>query len=216
MLSKHRQIERLFSRYPALSGIAKEIEDFTDELILLYSREGTLFLAGTGGSAAACDHICGELLKGFKSKRPLDEKNISRFEEYFGEAGKISAQKLQNGFRAISLLSHGALLSAFGNDVDPDLAFAQQLWALGREGDVFLGISTGGNAKNIVNAMMAAKVKGITTVLLTGNRHGVAEKYADIVIAVPESETFIIQEYHLPIYHAVALAVEDFFFKNMQ
>lgn len=216
MLSKHRQIERLFSRYPALSTIASEIENFTDELILLYSREGTLFLAGNGGSASDCEHICGELLKGFKSKRPLDEKNIAAFRSFFGDEGENEAKSLQNGFRAISLLSHSALLSAFSNDVDPDLAFAQQLWSLGREGDIFLGISTGGNAKNIVNAMRAAKVKGMTTVLLTGNRHGCAEKFADIVIAVPESETFMIQEYHLPIYHAVALAVEDFFFKNME
>lgn len=216
MSSKHRQINRLFERYPKLSAISSEIENFTDELISLYHRNGTLFLAGNGGSASDCEHICGELMKGFKSYRQLDAESIDEFEKNFGEAGVATAKKLQNGFRAISLLSHPGLLSAFANDVDGELIYAQQLWVLGKKDDIFLGISTGGNAKNIISAMMTAKVKGIKTILLTGNKNGAAEKFSDIVIRVPESETFMIQEYHLPIYHAIALAVEDHFFPNMQ
>ena len=118
------------------------------------------------------------------------------------------------GLPAVSLLSHPGFISAFGNDVDGSLAFAQQLLALGKKGDIFLGISTGGGAENIKYAFMAAKTAGIFTILLTGNKHGICEKYADLVIDVPESETFKIQELHLPVYHAFCLEVEDAIFGN--
>ena len=168
--------------------------------------------AGNGGSGADADHICGELLKGFKSRRELEAGEKAAFGSRFGEDGEKLANSLQRGLRAVSLLSHPALLSAFANDVDPDLVYAQQLYALGRPGDMFLGISTGGNAVNIRYAMMAARVKGIGTVLLTGNRHGSCEKFADLVVAVPESETYLVQEMHLAIYHTVCLEVEETIF----
>lgn len=205
-------LEKLFERRPNLRSAAKDVVDFTADLTGLYRRGGTLFLAGNGGSAADADHICGELLKGFCSKRPLSDEMKERFTAAGGEEGARIAASLQQGLRAVSLLSHPALMSAFANDVDPELCFAQQLFALARPGDLFLGISTGGGATNIKNALIAAKAAGVRSWLLTGNRHGVCEKFADRVIAVPESETYRIQEEHIAIYHAVCLAVEEVLF----
>ena len=207
-----KYLDELTARYPVLEEISPAIGEFIQMLISLYRADGTLLVAGNGGSGADAEHICGELLKGFCRKRPLDKADLEKLkasgdEEDFGS-------QLQNGLRAVSLLSHPALTTAFGNDVDADLAFAQQVWALGKSGDVMLGISTGGNASNIRTAFIAARAKNIKTVLLTGNRHGICEKYADLVIAVPEKETFKIQELHLPIYHTVCLAVEAEFFNE--
>ncbi len=212
MQTTNSQIEKLFERYPALTCLRETLYNVLEELLQLYRRDGILYLAGNGGSAADCDHICGELMKGFKSKRPLPDCVQENFVSLFGEAGGDTAKKLQSGLRAVSLLSHPGLMSAFANDVDPELCFAQQLWALSRPGDLFFAISTGGGAKNILRALMAARVKGVKSILLTGNRHGICEKFADIVIAVPESETYKIQEYHLPVYHALCLAVEEVLF----
>ena len=201
-------IDELLNRYPVLTGNRAEITAVTDALIDLYRREGTLFLCGNGGSAADSDHICGELLKGFLSKRPLTAAERECLATQFGEEGVWLGQHLQRGLRAVSLLSHPGLLSAFCNDVEPSLMFAQQLNALGRSGDILCGISTGGGAENVRCALMVARARGMKSVLLTGNRHGVCEKYADWVIAVPESETYRIQELHLPIYHTICMAVE--------
>ena len=209
-MEKH--LDELTARYPVLAETRTAIGNFIKMLISLYRTDGTFFVAGNGGSGADAEHICGELLKGFCRKRPLAAGDLENLrscgdEENFGS-------QLQNGLRAVSLLSHPALTTAFGNDVDPDLAFAQQIWALGKAGDVMLGISTGGNASNIRKAFITARAKNIKTVLLTGNRHGICEEYADLVIAVPEKETFKIQELHLPIYHTVCLAVEAAFFNE--
>ncbi|MCQ2378378.1 MAG: SIS domain-containing protein [Victivallaceae bacterium] len=214
MQTSKSQIEKLFERFPELTALREVLFSALDELLSLYERDGILFLAGNGGSAADCEHICGELMKGFKSKRPLSPEVKKNFADLFGQPGSDTAEKLQNGLRAVSLLSHPGLASAFSNDVDPQLCFAQQLWALGRPGDVFFGISTGGNSKNVLQALMTARVKGIKSILLTGNRKGICEKFADIVIAAPESETYRIQEYHLPIYHALCLALEENIFST--
>ena len=207
-----KYLDELTARYPVLAENRTAIGDFIEMLISLYRADGTLLVAGNGGSGADAEHICGELLKGFCRKRPLDNSDLEKLRSC-GDKEDFGKQ-LQNGLRAISLLSHPALTTAFGNDVDPDLAFAQQVWALGKAGDVMLGISTGGNASNIRKAFIAARAKNIKTVLLTGNRHGICEEYADLVIAVPEKETFKIQELHLPIYHTVCLAVEAAFFNE--
>ena len=146
------------------------------------------------------------VLAGGVSKIPYVQERVK---ELFGEDGVLLGERLQRGLRAISLLSHPGFTSAFCNDVDPNLVFAQQLYALGTPGDILLGISTGGGAVNVRYAMMAAKLKKIKTILLTGSKHGACERYADIVIAVPETETYRIQELHLPVYHAICLAVEE-------
>ena len=201
-------LEKLAADHPELSGAVSGLKKLVFDAVELFGNGGTFFVAGNGGSAADSDHICGELLKGFLLKRELPERDRKKFYELFGRAGSECAAKLQGGLRAISLLSHPALLSAFANDVDADLVYAQQLWAMAKPGDIFLGISTGGGAKNIKYALMAAKVRGVKTFLLTGNRHGECEKYADEVVAVNESETYRIQEKHIVLYHAFCMAVE--------
>lgn len=203
-------------RYPALLPVAADLKSLAGELTALFRRGNTLFLAGNGGSAADAEHICGELLKGFKSRRELAECDREKLIAAGGNDGKMLGNALQYGLPAISLLSHPALTSAFGNDVDPDLAFAQQLWALGKENDAVIGISTGGNASNIRKMFIAARAKNIRTILLTGSKHGSCREYADVVIAVPESETYKIQELHLPVYHTLCLALESQFFKMME
>jgi D-sedoheptulose 7-phosphate isomerase len=209
-------LDEMTERYPALSGVRPALETLIDRSVDTFRNGGTFFVHGNGGSGADADHICGELLKGFKSLRPFPQEELDKWQELFGDEAKEKASLLQMGLPAISLLSHPGFISAFGNDVDGSLAVAQQLLALGRKGDVFLGISTGGNAENIRYALMAAKTRGIFTCLLTGNKHGCCEKYADLVIAAPESETFKIQELHLPIYHTFCLEVENAIFGNIK
>ncbi|MBP5530500.1 MAG: SIS domain-containing protein [Lentisphaeria bacterium] len=201
-------VEKLVARRPELAGVAPSLRKLIASTVVALRSGGSFFVAGNGGSGADSDHICGELLKGFMQKRPLSEAAKNEFAGLFGAEGADVAGKLQGGLRAISLLSHPAFNTAFMNDVDAGLIYAQQLWALARPGDVFLGISTGGGSKNVKAALMAAKVIGVKSFLLTGNKHGVCEKYADEVIAVDESETYLIQELHLPLYHAFCAAVE--------
>lgn len=215
-MRKGQIMEKFFSqlieRRPELSAVIPEIRKCAQEMVALFRRKGTFFVAGNGGSGMDGEHICGELLKGFVSHRELSDADKAMLAAADPEKGVELGKKLQYGLPAISLLSHPGLLSAFGNDVDSDCAFAQQLWALGRSGDIFMGISTSGNAANIRLALAAARAKGIKTVLLTGNRHGCCEALADIIIAVPESETYRIQELHLPVYHTLCIAVESQFF----
>ena len=201
-------VEKLVLRRPELASAVPALRRLIAETVSSLRSGGSFFVAGNGGSGADSDHICGELLKGFMRKRPLPDADKDRFAGLFGAEGVDMAGKLQGGLRAVSLLSHPGFASAFANDVDADLIYAQQLWALAKNGDVFLGISTGGGSKNVKAALMAAKVIGVRSFLLTGNKHGVCEKYADEVIAVNESETYLIQELHLPLYHAFCTAVE--------
>lgn len=210
-----KYFEEMVSRYPVLAEIAPEVEKLAVELAELFRSGKTLFLAGNGGSAADAEHICGELLKGFKSKRELSGADKELLTQIGGETGTELGKNLQYGLSAVSLLSHPALTSAFGNDVDPFLAFAQQLWALGRAGDAVIGISTGGSAENIRKMFIAARAKKIRTILLTGSKPGSCREFADVVIAVPETETYKIQELHLPVYHTLCLALESQFFKMM-
>jgi len=206
------QFQQFLLRYPQLGGCSQSILAAEALITEVFRHDGSFFCCGNGGSAADCEHICGEFLKGFLLKREIPQSDADIFDSCFGEEGNALAKKLQGGLKAVSLLSHPALNSAFANDVDPNLNYAQQLYALGRKGDVLFAISTGGNALNVKYALMAAQVKGLKTVLLTGNKHGICEKYADISICVPESETYKIQELHLPVYHYLCMAVEDHFF----
>lgn len=203
------RVEKLVVRHPELAGAAVPLRKLIAATVECFRSGGSFFVAGNGGSGADSDHICGELLKGFLQKRELPDSEQEEFRRLFGAEGADCAGKLQCGLRAISLLSHPGFCTAFMNDVDADLIYAQQLLALARPGDVFLGISTGGGAKNIRAALMAARVRKVKSFLLTGNRRGVCEKYADVVIAVDESETYLIQELHLPLYHAFCSEVED-------
>lgn len=215
MIMENQQtvIRTLLERYPVLEVCSASLESLIDTTVASYRQGGTFFVAGNGGSGADADHICGELLKGFRSRRALSDAETTHFQHLFGEEGIDLAKTLQGGLPAVSLLSHPGFNTAYINDVEPLNIFAQQLWAQAKAGDVFLAISTGGGSENLRRALMAAKVKGVKSFLLTGNRHGICEKYADVTIAVPEAETYKIQELHLPVYHAFCAAVEANFWE---
>ena len=209
-MNKH--LANCIERYPALTVCAEDMNIAFEAICATYRNGGKLLLAGNGGSSSDCDHIAGELLKGFCSKRPMPSPMAAELESRLGEKGRDMAAKLQMGLPAWHLGQATGLASAWANDVDSELLYAQMLLAAGKKGDLFLGLSTGGGAKNILAAFQLAPSLGIKTILLTGNKNGVCAEAADIVIAVPENETYKIQELHLPVYHAIALAVEEEFF----
>jgi D-sedoheptulose 7-phosphate isomerase len=196
---------QLLDRRPELESCRDDINEVFLACCQSLRNGGKLLLAGNGGSAADADHWTGELLKGFCSKRPLSAP----------EKESLPAElrdKLQGGIPAIPLTGFTALATAFNNDVDPTLTFAQLVWALGKPGDVFIGISTSGNAANIGAAMTAAKAKGLVRVGLTGKTGGKLLPLTDLCIRVPATETYRIQELHLPVYHCLSLMLEDEFF----
>ena len=202
---------RLTERYPVLSVCEKEIKRLAGALINCYKSGGKLLVCGNGGSAADAQHIVGELMKGFCRKRPLDENEKAELERY-GEDGALLAQKLQSALPAISLYGEAALITAYINDAEPSLIYAQQVYALGKPGDVLLCISTSGSSENVCLSVPAAKARGMTVAALTGKTGGKLKNICDICITVPETETYKVQELHLPVYHAVCLCLEEEFF----
>ena len=200
-------IALLVERIPALAGCRADIERATDLLFDCYKNKGTILLCGNGGSAADSEHISGELLKGFLMRRTPDDATIEKIGAHLGSS-EIAA-KLQRGIPAIPLTSLSAVLSAFANDVDPELVFGQLVYAFGRENDAFLGLSTSGNSKNVVAAAQIAKAIGIPAIAMTGESGGKLKDICDVTIKVPACETYLIQEYHLPIYHAICAELEE-------
>ena len=209
-----KHLELLIERYPALAVCESEIKRAIEAIIACYEKGGKLLLCGNGGSCADCDHIVGELMKGFLKKRPLDESKKAEMREKCAELDDATLSKLQSGLGAISLPSITALGSAFNNDVDPELTYAQATLALGKAGDVFIGLSTSGNAKNVAAAARVAKGIGMTVIGMSGEGGGKLAALSDIAIRVPESETFKIQELHLPVYHAICAEVEEYFYSK--
>lgn len=207
-------IEELIERYPKLDREKDNIVKALDIMLKCYNNKGKLLVAGNGGSAADAEHIVGELMKGFVEPRKLPNEYVEKLEAVDSEMGRELGEKLQGALPAISLVGHVALSTAYLNDVDPLLGFAQQLNGYGQENDVFLAISTSGNSKNILYACVVAKAKGMKIVALTGGTGGKLKDIADVAIVAPEKETYKIQEYHLPIYHWLCLVLEDFFVAN--
>lgn len=206
-------LEELIERYPILEDQEDNIWDAFNILEDSFKKGKKLLVAGNGGSAADAEHIVGELMKGFVKKRPLDEKMLTSLSQVDEKEGRSIGEKLQGALPAIALVDHVALSTAFFNDVDPLLSFAQQINGYGNEGDVFLGISTSGNSKNILSACTVAKAKGLKVIGLTGGTGGKLVERADVSIVVNEMETYKIQELHLPIYHALCLMLEESFFE---
>lgn len=204
---------QLLEQYPALCVCAEALDTAAGLLIQTYSRGGKVLICGNGGSCADAEHIVGELMKGFVRKRPLNDNWKTRFCQTDPETGIDLASKLQMPLKAISLQGHPALSSAFANDVDPACIYAQQAFALAEPGDLFIGISTSGNAANVHAAAVAAKVKGASLLGLTGADGGRMNGMYDCLIKVPRKETYQIQELHLPVYHALCMAVESHFFE---
>ena len=209
-LEKH--IDLLVSRYPSLQPIRDVIIDAYLIMEECYLQGGKLLIAGNGGSAADSEHIAGELMKRFKTPRPVSLEFANRLKQIDPERGTELAKNLECGLMAIPLVAHEALTTAYINDVDGLGVFAQQLFGYGRAGDVFLSISTSGNSKNIMNATVVARALGIKVIGLTGENGGELAKVADVAVKAPETETYMIQELHLPIYHCWCLMLEDKFF----
>lgn len=209
-LEKH--LDTLVERYPSLKSIRKEIADAYQIMENSYENGGKLLIAGNGGSAADSEHIAGELMKRFKTPRPVPEDFAEKLIKIDPLLGKSLAANLEQSLEAIPLVAHEALTTAYINDVDGLGVFAQQLYGFGKKGDVFLGISTSGNSKNILNATVVARALGIKVIGLTGNDGGQLAKVSDIAVKAPERETYMIQELHLPIYHCWCLMLEDHFF----
>lgn len=206
-------VDDLIKRYPALSVCRQSILDAYDILIDCFKTGHKLLICGNGGSCADSEHIVGELMKGFKKSRKIDSELSKKLIDIDPIKGEELSNKLQWGFPCIALDSHPGLNTAFSNDVDNGglLTFAQQVNVLGNTGDVLLGISTSGNSKNVIYASITAKAKGMKIIGLTGSKGGNLSSISDVTIKAPADETFMVQEYHLPIYHCLCLMVEETF-----
>lgn len=209
-LAKH--IDLLIARYPALKDVRQDIIQAYLIMEECYEHDGKLLIAGNGGSAADAEHIAGELMKRFRSPRPVTADFAEKLKSIDPVRGADLAKNLECGLMAIPLVAHEAMTTAYINDVDALGVFAQQLFGFGRPGDVFLGISTSGNSKNVMSATVVARALGIKVIGLTGAKGGELAAVADACVKAPADETYMIQEFHLPIYHCWCLMLEDKFF----
>jgi len=205
-------LSRLLYTYPELSVCSQDILQGFDLLKSVYKQKGILLVCGNGGSAADSEHIVGELMKGYLKKRPISQIFQQKLLNTYPEEGDYLASHLQGALPAISLVSQTALNTAYINDVAADMVFAQQTAGYGKAGDCLLGLSTSGRARNVINAMMVAKVLGIHTIGLTGRNGGSMLEICSVTIRVPWDETPMIQERHLPIIHTLCAMLEDEFF----
>ena len=209
-LMKH--VDLLTERYPSLACVKQAVIDAYLIMEGSYAEGGKLLVAGNGGSAADSEHIVGELMKSFKLPRKPDADFSEKLKAVDAELGSVLSENLQGALPAIALDGHVALTTAYMNDCEPLLCFAQQVNGFGRPEDVFLGISTSGNSKNILFAAVAAKAKGMKVIGLTGEKNSNLAELADVCIQAPNTETYMIQELHLPIYHCLCLMLEERFF----
>ena len=208
----YQYIDLLILRYPQLIVAKDCIVEAYQILEESYTNDGKLLVAGNGGSAADAEHIVGELMKGFVNPRKLEAEYSDALITVNKELGRVLSENLQGALPAIALDGHLALTTAYLNDCEPLLCFAQQVNGYGRKSDVFLGISTSGNSRNILYAATVAKAKGMKVIGLTGEKDSKLSEISDTCIQVPETETYKIQELHLPVYHCPCLILEDTFF----
>ena len=192
-------IHELILRYPQLKVCEADVVGAKDAMVKTYRQGGKILLCGNGGSAADCDHIAGELLKGFRSLRPVTDETIP----------EDLRAKLQGSLPAVSLHSASAAMTASLNDLDPNMVYAQMLHGLGEKGDLLIALSTSGNAQNVCNAARLARAKGLTVIGLTGATGGKLKELSDLCICVPEIETYKVQELHLPVYHYLCAQTEQ-------
>jgi D-sedoheptulose 7-phosphate isomerase len=207
-------LNNLLSVYPQLLTVKSEIAMAAGILIECYQNGGKLLICGNGGSSSDSGHIVGELMKSFEQKRPVNESLRKQLLAFDSERGKYLAEKLQHGFPAIALTVHSDLITAVANDTDPDLIFAQQIVGYGNPGDVLIAISTSGNSRNVLDAIITAKAKGLVVIGLTGETGGRMKSYCEILINVPGKNTASVQELHLPVYHTLCRIVENAFFET--
>lgn len=207
-------LEQFIASYHELAVCKDSIEKAFMLLKDSFSQGGKVLVCGNGGSAADSDHIVGELMKGFLLKRPVSNLDREKLKNLYPEDGDYLSDYLQGALPAISLTNQSALMTAFANDVAADMQFAQQVYGYGRKGDVLIGISTSGNASNVINAAKVAKAFGVNTIGLTGKDGGRMNSLCDVMIKAPQIETYKIQEYHLPIYHSLCAMIELEFFAD--
>ena len=207
-----KELNLLIERYPKLEVCKEDIWKAYELLETTYQKGRKLLVCGNGGSASDSEHIVGELMKEFKLKRKVYTEHAAALMAVDPELGQVLADNLQGALPAISLTGHSSLQTAYMNDAVPELVFAQQVNGYGKEGDVLLGITTSGNSKNVLYAAVNAKAKGLKVIGLTGSKENKLMKFADVCIRVPETETYKIQEYHLPVYHCLCLMLEEKFF----
>jgi phosphoheptose isomerase len=205
-------IGELLEEFPKLSFCENSIREAISILKKCYQNNGKLLICGNGGSAADSEHMVGELMKGFDLKRRIKREDSEKIKLLYPDEWEYISKNIQGALSAISLVSQTAYITAFINDASPEMVFAQQVYGYGRRGDVLLGISTSGNSINIVNAVKIAKVFELDTIGFTGIKGGLLEEQCDVVIKIPEEKTFRIQEYQLPIYHAICRILEIEFF----
>jgi D-sedoheptulose 7-phosphate isomerase len=205
-------VEQLIFSYPGLDVCAADIKDALSLLRDCYRGGGKVLTCGNGGSASDAEHIVGELVKGYRLKRPMPTEARRKLTAASPEDDDYLADHLQGGLPAISLVSQTSLLSAIANDTAADMVYAQQVYVYGREGDVLIGISTSGNSMNVVRAMQVARAFGLRTIGLTGRTGGKLKPLCDVCIRVPANDTTLVQERHLPIYHILCAILEEEFF----
>ena len=209
-------IDNLIERYPSLAVCKESIQTAYDTMKQAYTEGRKLLVCGNGGSAADSEHIVGELMKEFKLKREVYKNQAEAMKQIDPELGDILARHLQGALPAIALTGHSSLTTAFMNDSNPELIFAQQVNGYGKQGDIFFGISTSGNSRNVLFAAVAAKAKGLKVIGLTGQKSCKLAQLADVCIQVPETETYKIQEMHLPVYHCLCMMLEEYFYGTKQ
>jgi D-sedoheptulose 7-phosphate isomerase len=207
-------LSELLERYPCLSVCKNDIEKAAELLYSVASKGGKILVCGNGGSSADSDHIVGELMKGFLKKRRMSDLDREKFRAALGDEAQFFTENLQGAIPAVSLSAQTAISSAFINDVEPSLVYAQMVYGLGKAGDLLIGISTSGNSENVVNALLCAKAMGLSTIALTGEKESKLSKSAEVTVKVPERETFKVQELHLPIYHYLCASLEDKMFES--
>jgi D-sedoheptulose 7-phosphate isomerase len=205
-------LDELVSRYPALAAVRGEIDAAFHAVVDCYGAGGKVLVCGNGGSAADADHIVGELMKGYLSLRRIPAVTREKLRAADPELGPVLGEKLQGALPAINISAISAFATAFGNDVSAELAFAQAVNGYGRSGDVLIGISTSGNAANVRAALAVARALGMRSIGLTGRGGGRMAGRCDVLIAVPATRTFEVQELHLPVYHCLCAMVEAHFF----
>ena len=204
-------LEELIQRYPKLKPVKAPVFNAAEAIIETYKNGGKVLVCGNGGSCSDADHIVCELMKSFEDRPPINNNLHKKLIEQNNENGKFLAENLQQGLPAISLCAHQALISAISNDIHGDLIYAQQVVGLGNKGDIIIGLSTSGNSKNVFNALLTAKAKGLKTIGMTGETGGEIKSFCDILINVPETRTAFVQELHAPVYQRFVGGEKEFF-----
>lgn len=206
-------LEDLLNRYPTLKGCEGDIEKAFNLMVKVFESDGKMLVCGNGGSAADSEHLVGELIKSFIKRRELTSEEKNKFKS-FSEEGRYIADKLQGGLPAISISYLTVFGTAYINRFDPDLVFAQQVYSLGRKDDMLFVFSSSGNSKNILNAVITAKAKGMHVIALTGETSGRIANYCDVIVQMPAFLSPLVQEYYLPVYHTLAYMLEEHFFEK--